>query len=116
MTQIKVRADHFSNMNIEMVVSMEARGFLFGPAIAYKPATDLSVRESKLPRDTHRLHALEYGTDTIEMHRDAINQGQRVLIIDDVLATGGTAKAVTNLIKKMYERSSERPLSSSCWH
>ena len=97
-------ADHFSNMNIDIVVSMEARGFLFGPAIAYKLGAGFApVRKpGKLPRDTHREeYALEYGTDTIEMHRDAINREQRVLIIDDVLATGGTAKAVTNLIKKM---------------
>jgi adenine phosphoribosyltransferase len=101
---IDTMADHFSNMNIDVVVSMEARGFLFGPAIAYKLGAGFApVRKpGKLPRDTHQEeYALEYGTDTIEMHQDAILHGERVLIIDDVLATGGTAKAVTNLIKKM---------------
>jgi adenine phosphoribosyltransferase len=97
-------ADHFSNMNIDVVVSMEARGFLFGPAIAYKLGAGFApVRKlGKLPWETHKQeYALEYGTDTIEMHQDAILRGERVLIIDDVLATGGTAKAVTKLISKM---------------
>jgi adenine phosphoribosyltransferase len=97
-------ADHFGGMNIDVVVSMEARGFLFGPAIAYKLGAGFApVRKlGKLPWDTNQEeYALEYGTDTIEMHQDAILKGERVLIIDDVLATGGTAKAVTNLVKKM---------------
>ena len=101
---IDTMADHFSNMNIDVVVSMEARGFLFGPAIAYKLGAGFApVRKlGKLPWDTHQEeYALEYGTDTIEIHRDAVLPGERVLIIDDVLATGGTAKAVTNLIRKM---------------
>jgi adenine phosphoribosyltransferase len=97
-------ADHYNSMNIDVVVSMEARGFLFGPAIAYKIGAGFApVRKlGKLPWDTHQEeYALEYGTDTIEMHQDAILHGERVLIIDDVLATGGTAKAVTKLVKKM---------------
>ena len=101
---IDTMADHFSNMNIDVVVSMEARGFLFGPAIAYKLGAGFApVRKlGKLPWDTHQEeYALEYGTDTIEIHRDAVLPGERVLIIDDVLATGGTAKAVANLIRKM---------------
>jgi adenine phosphoribosyltransferase len=101
---IDTMADHFSNMNIDIVVSMEARGFLFGTAIAYKLGAGFApVRKpGKLPWDTHKEeYTLEYGTDTIEIHQDAIQSGQRVMIIDDVLATGGTAKAVTRLIKKM---------------
>ena len=101
---IDTLADHFNGMNIEVVVSMEARGFLFGPAIAYKLGAGFApVRKlGKLPWNTHQEeYALEYGTDTIEIHRDAILHGERVLIIDDVLATGGTAKAVTNLVRKM---------------
>jgi adenine phosphoribosyltransferase len=97
-------ADHFSNMNIDVVVSMEARGFLFGPAIAYKLGAGFApVRKlGKLPWNTHQEeYALEYGSDTIEIHQDAVLHGERVLIIDDVLATGGTAKAVANLIQKM---------------
>jgi adenine phosphoribosyltransferase len=101
---IDTMSDRFSNMNIDVVVSMEARGFLFGPAIAYKLGAGFApVRKlGKLPWDTHQQeYALEYGTDTIEMHQDAILSGERVLIVDDVLATGGTAKAVTRLIQKM---------------
>jgi adenine phosphoribosyltransferase len=97
-------ADHFTNLNIDVVVSMEARGFLFGPAIAYKLGAGFAPvrKKGKLPWDTHQeQYALEYGTDTIEMHQDSIKCGERVLIIDDVLATGGTAKAVTKLIQKM---------------
>jgi adenine phosphoribosyltransferase len=91
-------------MNIDVVVSMEARGFLFGPAIAYKLGAGFApVRKlGKLPWNTHQEeYALEYGSDTIEIHQDAVLHGERVLIIDDVLATGGTAKAVANLIQKM---------------
>ena len=101
---IDTMADHFAGMNIDVVVSMEARGFLFGPAIAYKLGAGFApVRKlGKLPWHTHQEeYALEYGTDTIEIHQDAVLHGERVLIIDDVLATGGTAKAVTNLIQKM---------------
>jgi adenine phosphoribosyltransferase len=97
-------SDHFTGMNIDVVVSMEARGFLFGPAIAYKIGAGFApVRKpGKLPWDTHQEeYTLEYGTDTIEIHQDAVLNGERVLIIDDVLATGGTAKAVAKLIEKM---------------
>jgi len=102
---IDTMSDHFSNMNIDIVVAMEARGFLFGPSIAYKLGAGFApVRKlGKLPWDTHKVeYDLEYGTDTIEIHQDAIQRGQKVLIIDDVLATGGTAKAVTKLIQKMH--------------
>ncbi len=101
---IDVMADHFVSMKIDVVVSMEARGFLFGPAIAYKLGAGFApVRKlGKLPWETHKQeYALEYGTDTIEIHRDAVLHGERVLIIDDVLATGGTARAVTKLVQKM---------------
>ena len=101
---IDTMADHFSSMNIDVVVSMEARGFLFGPAIAYKLGAGFAPvrKKGKLPWDTHKEeYELEYGTDTIEIHQDAVLRGERVLIIDDVLATGGTAKAVTRLMEKM---------------
>ncbi|MCJ7605951.1 MAG: adenine phosphoribosyltransferase [Dehalococcoidales bacterium] len=97
-------AEPFVGENIDVVVSMEARGFIFGPAIAYKLGAGFApVRKlGKLPFDTYEIeYALEYGTDTIEIHRDAVLQGERVLILDDVLATGGTAEAVINLIRKM---------------
>ena len=90
--------------DIELVVALEARGFLFGPAIAIKlGAGFVPIRKAgKLPRKTLRTHAeLEYGLVEIELHQDAIFQGQKVLLVDDVLATGGTAKAAIELIRKL---------------
>lgn len=89
---------------IDVVVSMEARGFIFGPAIAYKLGAGFApVRKpGKLPFDTHEIeYDLEYGTDTIEIHQDAVQPDERVLIMDDVLATGGTAGAAIKLIHRM---------------
>ncbi len=94
-------AERYKDSKIDTVVGIEARGFFFAPALAYTlGAGFVPVRKSgKLPHKTRTLeYALEYGTDTLEMHEDAIQPGQRVLIIDDVLATGGTAKAVSNLV------------------
>jgi adenine phosphoribosyltransferase len=85
-------------------VGIEARGFIFGPALAYALGTGfVPIRKpKKLPSLIERMeYALEYGTDTIEIHRDAIEPGQRVLIVDDVLATGGTAAAAVRLIEKL---------------
>ena len=82
--------------HIDRVVGIEARGFIFAPAVAYAlDAGFVPIRKpKKLPAATERLeYALEYGTDVIEIHRDAIEPGQNVLIVDDVLATGGTAAA-----------------------
>ena len=88
---------------INKVVAMESRGFFFGPLIAYEiGAGFIPVRKpGKLPFKTYKQeYALEYGTDTLEMHIDAINKGDKVLIHDDVLATGGTAEAVVKLVEK----------------
>lgn len=85
-------------------MGIEARGFIFGPALAYALGTGfVPIRKpKKLPAATERQdYALEYGIDTIEIHRDAIEPGQRVLIVDDVLATGGTAAAAALLIEKL---------------
>jgi adenine phosphoribosyltransferase len=79
---------------------MEARGFIFAPAIAYRlNAGFVPVRKvGKLPAETVKFdYALEYGTNSLEMHKDAIQKGQRVLIVDDLLATGGTAEATAKL-------------------
>jgi adenine phosphoribosyltransferase len=88
---------------INKVVAVEARGFILGGALAYRLGVGfVPVRKKgKLPWKTNSVtYDLEYGTDTLEMHRDAINPGEKVLIVDDLLATGGTVKAVTELVKQ----------------
>ncbi len=94
----------YKGKGIEIVAGIEARGFIFAPAVAYAlEAGFVPVRKpKKLPAETERVeYDLEYGTDVLEIHRDAIEPGQKVLIVDDVLATGGTAKAVAQLIEKL---------------
>jgi len=94
----------YSAADVDVVAGIEARGFIFGPAIAYALGKGfVPVRKpKKLPAATERVeYALEYGTDTLEMHLDAVRPGQRVLIVDDVLATGGTAEAVAKLVEKV---------------
>ncbi len=91
------------NTKIDKVVGMESRGFIFGPILAYKlNAGFVPIRKpGKLPYERFsESFALEYGTDTLEMHIDAIKKGDRVLIHDDVLATGGTASAVAKLVER----------------
>ena len=94
----------FLNQGIEVVVGIESRGFIFGAAVADRiDAGFIPVRKpGKLPSRTIRqTYALEYGTDSLEMHADAIRSGQRVLIVDDLLATGGTARATLNLVQEL---------------
>jgi adenine phosphoribosyltransferase len=96
-------ANYFKHKNVNKVVSMESRGFIFGSIISQKLKCGfVPVRKKgKLPYKTISIeYSLEYGTDVLEIHEDAIEKGENVLIIDDVLATGGTAEAVINLIKK----------------
>jgi adenine phosphoribosyltransferase len=96
--------DAYRGKGIEIVVGIEARGFIFAPAVAYAlNAGFVPVRKpKKLPSATERIeYELEYGTDILEIHKDAIEAGQKVLIVDDVLATGGTAKAVAHLVEKL---------------
>lgn len=94
----------YRDSNIEIVVGMESRGFIFGAPLAYNlGAGFVPVRKlGKLPADTlHVEYALEYGTNTLEVHRDAIQPGQRVLVVDDLLATGGTVNATLQLLDKL---------------
>lgn len=101
---IDILGDRYLNHGIEVVVGVEARGFIVGSALAYKlRAGNVLIRKpGKLPYKTHRTtYALEYGTDTLEIHQDAIKPGQRVLIADDLLATGGTVSAAVDLVKQL---------------
>ncbi len=96
--------EQFKNKKIDYVAGIESRGFIFGAALAYKLNCGfVPIRKpNKLPAKTIKeSYSLEYGTDTIEMHEDAVKAGDKVLIIDDLLATGGTAVAACNLIKKV---------------
>ncbi len=97
-------AKKYKNLKIDKVVGVEARGFIFGAALAHKiGAGFVPVRKKgKLPHKTiSTTYQLEYGTDTLEIHKDAITPGEKVLIIDDLLATGGTVKAVIELVKQL---------------
>lgn len=94
-------ADRYKDKKIDKVVAVEARGFILGGAIALKiGAGFVPVRKKgKLPAETASVtYSLEYGTDTLEMHKDALTPGEKILIIDDLLATGGTVKAVADLV------------------
>src|ERR1700722_5140171 len=95
---------HYDGHKIDKVAGIEARGFIFAPALAYRlGAGFVPVRKpKKLPAKTASVcYALEYGTDTLELHEDAIQPGQRVIICDDLLATGGTAAATARLIQQL---------------
>ncbi len=97
-------AEPFKNKKIDKVVGIDARGFLLASAVAYKLNSGVAIvrKKGKLPRKTIRAnYSLEYGENIIEMHRDAILRGDKILIIDDVLATGGTARATADLVKKL---------------
>jgi adenine phosphoribosyltransferase len=95
---------HYADAKVDAVVGIEARGFIFAPALAYRlGAGFVPVRKpKKLPAKTASVsYQLEYGTDTLEIHEDAIQPGQHVLISDDLLATGGTAAATIKLIRQL---------------
>ncbi len=101
---IDALSEHYIGRKVDLVAGIEARGFIFGPALAYRlNAGFVPVRKpKKLPAETVKwTYELEYGSDTLEVHKDAVQPGQRVIIVDDLLATGGTARATVELVKKL---------------
>ena len=103
-TLIDRLCEHYANKQVDVVVGIEARGFIFATALAYRlGAGFVPVRKpNKLPSKTSRVcYQLEYGTDALEVHEDAVRPGQRVLICDDLLATGGTAAATVKLMRQL---------------
>src|SRR5262252_9155241 len=103
-TLIDALSEHYLNSQIDTVLAIEARGFIFGPALAYRlNAGFVPIRKpGKLPAQTVKWsYELEYGSDTLEIHKDAIHPGQRVIIVDDLLATGGTCQATVQLTESL---------------
>lgn len=101
---IDIMAHRYIDRDIDLVLGVEARGFIMGSALAYKLGKGVILvrKPGKLPYKTHSVsYDLEYGTDELHIHQDAIKKGQKILIADDLLATGGTVKAVIELIEQM---------------
>jgi adenine phosphoribosyltransferase len=99
-----VLAERYREEKIDLVASVDARGFIIGAAVAYRLGAGLVPlrKPGKLPADTlYAEYELEYGQDRIEIHKDAIKKGQKVLVVDDLLATGGTAKATCELVERL---------------
>jgi adenine phosphoribosyltransferase len=97
-------ASFYENKGIDVIAAIESRGFIFGSALAYRLNRGLAIvrKPGKLPYKTEKaVYELEYGTDSIEIHTDAIEKSQRVLLVDDLLATGGTMKAACELIERL---------------
>lgn len=104
---IDALAEHYLEQKIDLILGIEARGFIFGPALAYRlNAGFVPVRKPrKLPAAVSRVtYDLEYGSDTLEIHTDAIQPGQSVVLVDDLLATGGTMDATIQLVKQLGGR------------
>ncbi len=101
---VDAMAETVSDKNIQYIVGVEARGFIFGSALAYKLDAGLVIvrKLGKLPSETiNASYDLEYGEDVLELHKDAISHGENVLLVDDLLATGGTAAAVGELVNEL---------------
>ena len=101
---IDLIAHRYLGMQIDQIVGVEARGFILGSALAYKLGTGITLvrKPGKLPFKTiKKTYALEYGTDTLEIHADAFKPGARVVVADDLLATGGTVAAVVDLVTEL---------------
>jgi adenine phosphoribosyltransferase len=100
---INIFAERYRRKSVEKIVAIDARGFIFGGALANYLGVGLALvrKKGKLPYDSHEMeYELEYGKGTLELHIDAVEKGQRVVIIDDLLATGGTAAAAAKLVEK----------------
>ncbi|HUT15849.1 MAG TPA: adenine phosphoribosyltransferase [Anaerolineae bacterium] len=96
--------DHYADNDIDLVVGIESRGFVFGAPMAYEMGAGFVMvrKPGKLPAEAiSASYTLEYGTNTLEMHKDSIQPGQRVLLVDDLIATGGSAKAAAELIEQL---------------
>ena len=96
--------DRYKDQNIDKIVGIDARGFVFGAVLAYKLGIGfIPVRKKgKLPGETiEESYSLEYGSGTLEIHKDSIDAGERVIIVDDLIATGGTAGATANIVKQL---------------
>ena len=101
---INLFSDRYQDLNLDKIVAIESRGFLIGAPLAYLLNVGLVLirKPGKLPAKTFKQdYTLEYGVDQIEIHTDAIEEGERVLIVDDLIATGGTIEAAVKLVKKM---------------
>src|SRR5712692_2018449 len=101
---IDLLADRYRSQSIDMVLGIESRGFIIGAALAYRLGAGFCIvrKPGKLPYETHRAtYDLEYGSDTLEVHRDGLKPNARVLIVDDLMATGGTASAAAELVQKL---------------
>lgn len=100
---IELLVERYAGQKIDVVAGIESRGFIFSAPLAYELGTGMvPIRKpGKLPADTYQIeYALEYGTNTLEIHRDAFMPGARVLVVDDLLATGGTVRAACDLVEK----------------
>ena len=103
---IDILKDRYEDKKIDRIVGIEARGFVFASALAYALGAGVTMvrKPGKLPYKTHReTYSLEYGEDSIEVHQDAFENGQRIVIIDDVLATGGTLAACVDLVQNNFQ-------------
>ena len=102
---VDMLAQRYEDQKVDLVVGVEARGFVIGSALAYRLGAGVILirKPGKLPYKTHHtIYELEYGTDQLEIHQDAIQPGQKVVIADDLLATGGTMKAAVDLVDKFH--------------
>ncbi|HEV8342457.1 MAG TPA: adenine phosphoribosyltransferase [Candidatus Binatia bacterium] len=101
---IDLLGDRYRSQAIDIVLGIESRGFIVGSALAYRLGAGFCIvrKPGKLPHETHRAtYDLEYGSDSLEVHRDALHANARVLIVDDLLATGGTASAAAQLVERL---------------